>query len=247
MMRASTFEFRNRVWIITLIFLIGFGCSAFDHRMAGRFLSRTIAGADANSARLHSIFRIVFGAGTLFILAGAMIRTWAAAHLRSAVVHDANLRTEGLVADGPYRYVRNPLYLGTLLMTMGIGLLGSPIGWFVLVIAMLLFELRLMFREEAELSATQGESYGVYCAAVPRLWPALRPRVRSSGARPQWMQGFAGELMMWGLAAALGVYALTLKLQYTYWLIALSVAFLLLIVPLWKRLAHPRPAAVNAP
>ena len=58
-------------------------------------------------------------------LAG-LLRTWAAAYLHSDVVHDLKLHSEKLVADGPYRFMRNPLYLGSLMLTIGIGC--SPAG-----------------------------------------------------------------------------------------------------------------------
>jgi hypothetical protein len=48
-------------------------------------------------------------------------------------MRDSRVHTERVLADGPYRYVRNPLYLGNILMATGIGLMASRIGFLVLV------------------------------------------------------------------------------------------------------------------
>ncbi len=97
--------------------------------------------------------------------------------MRSDVVHDPRVHDSRLVADGPYRYVRNPLYLGTILMAFGIAFAASRSGFVVLLVAITLFQYRLTLREERALKATQGEGYRLYLAAVPRLLPSLRPRV----------------------------------------------------------------------
>src|SRR5205085_12352115 len=124
----------------------------------------------------HQLQAIFAGAATLVAIS-AMIRTWATAYLDSDVVHDARLRTEGVVADGPYRYVRNPLYLANVVMTLGMGMMASRLGLVVLVCLNLLFVYRLILREEAELLSKQGERYQQFCNTVPRLWPSLTPRL----------------------------------------------------------------------
>lgn len=106
-------------------------------------------------------------------------------------MRDSEVHTEKLLADGPYRYVRNPLYLGNILMSAGIGLMASRIGFVVLSLGMTIFVIRLLLREEAELSRAQGEPYRRYCSAVPRLVPSLTPRVPSAGNAPTGPKGFA--------------------------------------------------------
>jgi Phospholipid methyltransferase len=135
----------------------------------------------------------------------AGLRTWGAAYLRTEVVHDTAQHSEALVADGPFRYARNPLYLANLPMAAGIGVLASRSGFIFLVLANWIFVYRLILREEESLLKTQGESYRAYCRAVPRFWPALKPRVPSGNLRPDWGQAFAGESFVWlfGLAELL--------------------------------------------
>src|SRR5271163_3830190 len=183
-MPATNFEFRYRFYIVSLIFWIGFSCSGIDHRNAGE----SVASLLGFSSKLA--IQLVFGFGALIVAIGAAIRTWAAAYIHSDVVHDMELHSERLVADGPYRYVRNPLYLGVLLLSAGMGLLASRLGWFVLLAANTLFYMRLALREEGALTATQGESYLAYKKAVPRIVPSLTPRLPSAGRTPHWGQAF---------------------------------------------------------
>jgi hypothetical protein len=131
-----------------------------------------------------------------------------------------------VVADGPYRYVRNPLYLGSWLNLLALALL-MPASGAVFAIAMLIaFHLRLIFSEEAFLRAKLGEPYAAYCAKVPRVLPALRPQVAASGARPRWGQAALAEIFMWGSAVSFAVlgwrYNATLLLQCV--LVSLGVA-----------------------
>jgi hypothetical protein len=115
------------------------------------------------------------------------------------------------VADGPYRHLRNPLYLGTVLLAIGIGLAASRSGFCLIVAGILVFNYRLIFREEAELAGTQGEAYRRFAAAVPRMFPSLIPKLPASGARPEWGQAVRGELFMWLFAASSAVFAATLN------------------------------------
>jgi hypothetical protein len=126
-------------------------------------------------------------------------------------VHDVRLHTEALVADGPYRHVRNPLYLGTFLLSIGLGLLASRSGFLVLAIGGAIRILRLIGREESELGKEQGERFRAFCRAVPRLLPSLRARIPASGAKPLWAQAFRGEGFMWGFFLTMAAFAITLR------------------------------------
>jgi protein-S-isoprenylcysteine O-methyltransferase Ste14 len=78
-----------------------------------------------------------------------------------------------IVARGPYRYTRNPMYLGHLIFTLGLAL--TFWSWFALVILVLRaawFQHRVM-HDEARLEATFGAEYTAYCAQVKRWIPGL--------------------------------------------------------------------------
>jgi len=96
-------------------------------------------------------------------------------------------------------------------MAAGIGVLASRSGFIFLVLANWIFVYRLISREEESLQKTQGESYRTYCRAVPRFWPALKPRVPSGNLRPDWGQAFAGESFVWLFGVAQSLIAVTLN------------------------------------
>ena len=108
----------------------------------------------------------------------------------------------GVVADGPYRYLRNPLYVGTWLHTVALALLMPASGAVFALVLIGVEQLRLIGGEESFLTRTLGEAYVAYAARVPRLWPALRARVPGSGARPMWLGAVVGEIYMWGVVVA---------------------------------------------
>lgn len=186
-----------------------------DHVLMVMALLRWFAPALAPESEAATLFiRIVFVIGAGLVFFAAALRTWGTAYLRREIVHDTGQHSHALVADGPYRYTRNPLYFAALPMAIGIGLMASRAGFLFMVIANWIFVYRLIYREEAALRETQGESYRAYCAAVPRFWPALSPRVPSGNASPRWAQSFVGESFVWifGLAE-LGL-ALTLSEKF---------------------------------
>ena len=80
-----------------------------------------------------------------------------------------------LVLEGPYRYVRNPLYGTDLALILGAALLTS--NWFLVLLAAL-YAAQLVLQlplEERELHARFGRPYRRYCEAVPCFVPRLRP------------------------------------------------------------------------
>jgi protein-S-isoprenylcysteine O-methyltransferase Ste14 len=224
-MRATKFEFEKRFWIITAIYFAGFFFSAFDHVPFIVTLRHMIAPSiERDTPESATFARMVIFTGSLLIFLAAALRTWGAAYLRTAVVHDTAQHSEALVADGPFRYTRNPLYLAGLPMAAGIGVLASRSGFLFLVLANWIFFYRLIFREEEALLQSQGESYRAYLRAVPRFCPSLKPRVPSGNLKPQWGQAFAGEIFVWFFGVAELVIAMTLNPRIGYMLFALGFA-----------------------
>ena len=218
-MRATKFEFEKRFWIISAIYFAAFFPSALDHVPFIVALRHLIAPSiSRDTTRAESFARIVILAGAMLTFLAGALRTWAAAYLRTEVVHDTVQHSEALVADGPFRYTRNPLYLAGLPMAAGIGVLASRSGFLFLVLANWIFFYRLIFREEEALFQTQGESYRAYCRSVPRFWPSLKPRVSSGSLKPQWGQAFAGEIFVWffGVAELAIAVTLTPRIGYTF-------------------------------
>jgi protein-S-isoprenylcysteine O-methyltransferase Ste14 len=238
-MRATKFEFEQRFWFIGMVFWLGFSFYAVDRTNAALWLLHVVApSVDPNSDHGNNLVRFIFGAGALLVFLAAAFRTWATAYLKTEVVHDQAQHSEGLVAEGPYRHVRNPLYFANLAMAAGIGLLASRAGWIFMVAAMWLFMYRLIFREEDGLLRTQGESYRAYLKEVPRFWPASTPRIPSAGEEPRWGQAIAGESLIWLFGAAELVFAITLNFKLMWIVFGVSfVAYFLSVYLIKKRAA----------
>jgi protein-S-isoprenylcysteine O-methyltransferase Ste14 len=220
-MKATDFEFRNRFWIFGLIFGVGFWLYALDHVNAIQYLINITIGENSPHADLMARCALAFA--TLLMLLTALLRTWATSYLRTDVMQDHDLHAEKVVASGPYRHLRNPLYFGNILMAFGMGLLASRVGFVVIVVGNFIFCLRLIGLEESNLRKEQGESYIEFCRRVPRLWPSLQARLPDSGLKPHWQQAFAGELFMWGFFVAVAVFAITLNTKLLWIILAASV------------------------
>jgi protein-S-isoprenylcysteine O-methyltransferase Ste14 len=242
--RAGDLEFRYRFWVIFGLFWLGFACYYVDHTNFAVWLVSLMAPRIDATAR--PVLQAMFGFAALLGIAAAGLRSWASAYLRSDVVHDTAVHTDTLVADGPYRHVRNPLYLGNFLLSLGMSLLMSRLGAAVIVLGQSWFLLRLIGREEAALAVAEGDRFRAYQGAVPRLLPSLAPRVPAGRAEAHWVEGVIGEAFTWILALAMVVFALTLNSRIIP--IAVGGGFLVywLLFAVWKKRGRTRGAAPRA-
>src|SRR6266568_1411439 len=219
---ASAWEFRHRFWIYGAWFWISFSLYRVDHHMFGQSLAGFFASLAHREATLGDI-RLVLFAGVLLTVIAALLRTWATAYIRPEIMVDGAVHTHTVIAEGPYRYVRNPLYLGTNLLAIGYSVMASRVGAVVLVAGIFLFNYRIILREELELLLAQGENYERFRRAVPRLFPSLRPRAVASQLTPNWGSGLLGEMFFWGLSFALMVFTITFDIRA--YLLALGLSF----------------------
>lgn len=239
-MRASNWEFKYRALVFGLIFGCSFAMYSLDPQNSTAALANWMSHRLAMDANV--LARVLFVSATGLLVVGAFIRTWASAYLQADVVYASDVKTASLVADGPYRHVRNPLYFANLFLALGMGALMSRIGFFVAVIAMFVFCYRLILREETGLESGQGEHYKIYRNAVPRLWPALGPRVPSAGRRPKWAEGFKAEFWCWGFAVSVAAFAITLNTTAFFVISGISFAVFWLSSILHKnRRGSPAP------
>jgi len=155
------------------------------------------------------LVRFTIGVAAMILLsallaaAGAALRVWGTAYLGTGTVNSLDMKAGGVVADGPYRYVRNPLYLGLWCMVAAMGFIMPVTGTLFTLVLITIFLMRLILAEEAYLSAQIGEPYRLYRSAVPRLLPRLRTHVQSRGSRPHWLRASLAELLPIGVFVAL--------------------------------------------
>ena len=223
-MKATQFEFKYRGLLIGLIAWAGYAVYAVDTVSVIEVIANWAGGSRPSAVSV--VAKLSVGLATLLIAFGAVVRTWGAAYLQSSVVHDMKLHSNELVADGPYRHLRHPLYFASIVSFFGFAMVASRIGSLVIVILMTLLYVRLAGREDAELEREQGERHRDYARRVPRLWPAMKPRLPATGAKPQWLQAFRGEAFMWGFTVAFALFAITLAPKVLWW--ALGIALVLL-------------------
>lgn len=235
-MGLARFIFRHRFWVFAAVFFVGFSTLGFDQTPTAVRLARLAAGGGTAGA---AGVRVAFGIGALLVVAATGLRTWATAYLRSTVVHDTHLHAEALVADGPYRRVRNPLYLGAVLMSLGFALLAPAAGAVVMVAGVLGVVMALVTVEEAALAQSLPVRFAEYRARVPRLLPAPTPRVPAGDARPAWAQAFVGEAFFWSFAAGAVALAVTLDARWAGAIAVVGVAL--------QPLLHRRLRAGGAP
>ena len=151
---------------------------------------------------------MVMGVGTALGLAGLALRAWAAGTIE---------KNEVLATTGPYAYTRNPLYLGSFLLGLGVTMAGGQwvfmalfVGFYVAVYP------AAAGREAAGLEEIFGEAYRTYAAAVPLFVPRLSPYRGSEEARRGDRGFFVARYVRnreWeaGLGALAGYGLLTLK------------------------------------
>jgi protein-S-isoprenylcysteine O-methyltransferase Ste14 len=117
--------------------------------------------------------------------AGLALRAWAAGHLA---------KNQRLATSGPYAYLRNPLYAGTLLVAAGLVI--ASMRWelgFLFAAVFGLVYLPVIQNEEQHLRSLFPIEFPIYCRHVELLWPRLRAWSSGNAARFDRMLYFKNE------------------------------------------------------
>jgi protein-S-isoprenylcysteine O-methyltransferase Ste14 len=214
MMPATAFEYRHRYLIHGIIYTVCFAApwslvlpGIFHGPVWGFVQNRSVWFVLANMASkplyLHfaEYWNALLVVMTLLAAAGAGLRTWGASYLGATTVQRGGMVGDRVIAEGPFRFLRNPLYLGTILHTIALAFLMRPEAAVLCIILIALLQFRLIGREEPYLLERLGAAYAAYTSAVPRLLPSLRTHVSPSGdVKPNLKQGILSELYMIGVA-----------------------------------------------
>ncbi len=109
----------------------------------------------------------LLGIGTALGVLGLLVRGWAA-----GTIH----KEKELTTTGPYAFTRNPLYVGSFFLGLGITIAGGQWIWPVLFLVFYLGVYgRTMSGEAALLGELFGERFHHYAANVPAFAPRLTP------------------------------------------------------------------------
>jgi len=189
---AAPWLYRQRAMVIGIIYGVSF---FFGYLIAG------VSGLSVAPAfRSFGLEPWLAAAAILFACGGFALRVWASSYLPASIVYHQDVVGEELRVSGPYRFIRNPLYLGNVLQAIGVGLLGPWPVFAFLAIAMLIYSRYLARVEEKFLASVHGETFEKYTHAVPAFIP-VPGKALPEGTQPHSLSaGFNAEKYL-GIAA----------------------------------------------
>ncbi len=112
--------------------------------------------------------------GSVFVIIGEFFRFWGVSYAGSETRTTSKPGASKLVTQGPFAYVRNPLYIGNILMYFGISVMSNSLVPFLQILSILYFSFQYYFiiqEEETELKEIFGEKYLHYFENVNRFLP----------------------------------------------------------------------------
>ena len=121
-----------------------------------------------------SVLSMVVGFVVVFI--GELIRFWGVSIAGSETRTTGAVGGTFLITNGPFAYVRNPLYLGNMLLYAGVGVMSMALFPWLLIIAVVWFYVQyylIVTREEEYLAGRFGRDYDAYRRRVRRFLPRL--------------------------------------------------------------------------
>ena len=210
-MRATAIEFRLRMAINAVIIILGFWAPWIETWGIGKrislieWLALQLSRLGIASFSLATSGLVIVA--SLFALVAVAFRIAGTAYLGPGTVNSTNMIAGSVVADGPYRIVRNPLYVGLWCMTAAMAFLMPATGALFAVVLITIFLIRLALGEESFLAARLGDNYLAYRSAVPRFIPRLRGTPASTGAKPAWLRALLAELTPVGVLVGLIVFS----------------------------------------
>jgi protein-S-isoprenylcysteine O-methyltransferase Ste14 len=123
-----------------------------------------------------TLLSLVIGFAIMFI--GEIIRFWGVSIAGSETRTTGSVGGTYLITSGPFAYVRNPLYLGNMLLYAGVGVMSMALFPWLQLAALVWFYVQyhlIVTREEEYLAQSFGREYSDYCIHVRRFLPRLTP------------------------------------------------------------------------
>ena len=116
--------------------------------------------------------------GGLSVVLGQLLRLWAVSLTGSETRTTGSVGGSRLVTEGPYAYVRNPLYLGNIMIYVGLGIMSMALFPWLTIAGWVWFQVQyslIIEAEEQHLAVVFGEAYDSYRSEVARFVPRLTP------------------------------------------------------------------------
>ena len=126
-------------------------------------------------------------AGLIIAICGEIIRLWGVSWAGSETRTTGGVGGTYLVVSGPFAYVRNPLYVGNILMYLGLGIMSMSLFPYLQIVAIIFFIIQYHFivkEEEGFLKTKFGNDYQNYLMNVPRFFPRFTQYKGSSIPQP---------------------------------------------------------------
>jgi protein-S-isoprenylcysteine O-methyltransferase Ste14 len=244
-MKATKYEYRFRWLVHAIIICLGFWapwCEALGWTRQSTWLVLSSMLFRAGLLSFSAATNAVLIAAIVLVTLGAWMRVWGASYVGASVVQSGAMHGQEMLADGPYRRTRNPLYLGTILHILGLAILMPPSGAIFCVGLVWLFQIRLALAEEPFLQQQFGATYAAYRKAVPRFLPALTPQVPAAGKRAQWLQGIFGEIYMVGVVITFAAFGWGFDARTMVRGVLISLGAWLIVKALLPRAPQSQPA-----
>lgn len=127
---------------------------------------------------------------------GEFTRAWGVFYAGSETRVTGSVGASRLVTSGPFGYVRNPLYVGNIMMYVGIGIMSMALFPYLQIFALLYFVFQytmIVSEEERFLREEFGEEYKLYCAGVRRFFPRFTPYSSPHPMTINWDAGWKSE------------------------------------------------------
>jgi protein-S-isoprenylcysteine O-methyltransferase Ste14 len=154
------FRYRNALFPVACLPLLLQGPEPFKDTLIATFLGAAVAAAG-------QLVRVVT-IGFRYVIRGGRGR---------------RVYAEDLVTDGVYAYVRNPMYIGNLLIVVGVAIAANSWSTMLVGIPLAVFMyVCIVAAEEEYLLGRFGDAFRAYCRDVPRWLPRPGSLVRASGA-----------------------------------------------------------------
>jgi len=137
--------------------------------------------------------------GFLIAVVGELIRFWGVSWAGSETRTTGGVGGSNLIISGPFAYVRNPLYVGNILMYFGLGVMSLALFPYLLIVAITFFILQyqlIVGEEESFLKTKFGDQYKRFLENVPKFFPRLTPYKDEKNIQPKvsYAKGFKSEI-----------------------------------------------------